>query len=51
MSIFSGQSAAPFLESFYEELRAAGIDVLDLTPAHDQESRRANAVSGFLQNG
>ena len=27
-----GQTAAPFLARFYEELHAAGIDVLDLTP-------------------
>lgn len=27
-----GQSPAPFLARFYEELHAAGIDVLDLTP-------------------
>lgn len=35
-----GQSAAPFLERFYGELRARGIDVVDLVPAFVQN--RAN---------
>ena len=37
-----GQSPAPFLARFYEELRAAGVDVLDLTPlmiANKNDSR------------
>ncbi len=36
----NGQSAAPFLERFYGELRARGIDVVDVVPAFVQN--RAN---------
>ena len=37
--------AAPLLRRFYEELRAAGIDVLDLTPLFSPKPRRQTGWS------